>query len=475
MDKDLKDKIIALFENWSGEKAETFQELPPSGSNRKYFRLSGGGKTAIAAYNPDFKENRAFTDFTKSFSGEGLPVPELYMEDLESDIYLQEDLGDTTLFAWLTQVRDQLGFTGEIIDVYKRVIDQLVLFQSKGSRAVNYEYCYPRGVFDKQSMMWDLHYFKYYFLKLAGVSFDEQSLEDDYQSFTDYLLEADTDYFLYRDFQSRNVMLRGDKVYFIDYQGGRKGALQYDLASLLYDAKADIPPEVREELLEYYLDRASEHMDIDRKKFTDHYHGYVLIRIMQALGAYGFRGFYERKEHFLLSIPYAINNLKYLLKKELPVEISSLRNALEELTRSKKLEKIAKNKKELVVRINSFSFKRGIPIDETGNGGGHVFDCRAIHNPGRYEEYKQFTGKDKEVIDFLDKRKDMRLFLKQTQDIVEQSIENYLERGFTSLMVSYGCTGGRHRSVYSAEYLAKVVENKYGLKVVLKHREQEIL
>ncbi|MEA1898027.1 MAG: RNase adapter RapZ [Bacteroidota bacterium] len=475
MQVDKKKILIELYEAWSGESAIRFQALPPSGSNREYYRIESIGKGAIGVYNPDFKENRAFIEFSKEFHRNELPVPEIYKEDIERSIYLVEDLGDTTLYAYLTQIKAQLGFNEELKDIYKKVLEKLVLFQSRGGESINYQYCYPRSSFDKQSMMWDLHYFKYYFLKLAGISFDEQNLENDYQTFTDFLLDADREFFMYRDFQSRNVMLRGGNPFFIDYQGGRKGALQYDLASILYDAKADIPEEIREELLVYYLKQAGKIIHIDEKKFIEHYRGYVLIRIMQALGAYGFRGFYERKEHFLQSIPYAIQNLKHLLKKELPVEIPDLRAALTQLTHSKKLEKIAHMKKELTVQINSFSYKRGIPVDESGHGGGFVFDCRAVHNPGRYEDYRNLTGKDQKVIDFLDKRKDMKEFLKQSQSLVEQAIENYLERGFTNLMVSFGCTGGRHRSVYSAEYLASMLDKEYDLIIELKHREQEFL
>ncbi len=475
MKVDKKRLLLELFETWSGESAIRFQALPPSGSNREYYRIESTGKGAIGVYNPDFKENRAFIEFTKEFHRNELPVPEILKEDIERNIYLVEDLGDTTLYAYLTQIKVQLGFNEELKDIYKKVLNNLVLFQSKGGKSINYQYCYPRSSFDKQSMMWDLHYFKYYFLKLAGISFDEQKLEDDYQTFTDFLLDADREFFMYRDFQSRNIMLRGGKPFFIDYQGGRKGALQYDLASILYDAKADIPEDIREELLGYYLKQAGKIIQIDEKKFIEHYHGYVLIRIMQALGAYGFRGFYERKEHFLQSIPYAIQNLKHLLTKDLPIGIPDLKEALSQLTHSKKLEKISHMKKELILQINSFSYKRGIPVDESGHGGGFVFDCRAVHNPGRYDEYRNLTGKDKEVIDFLDKRKDMKQFLKQSQSLVEQAIENYLERDFTHLMVSFGCTGGRHRSVYSAEYMARTLEKKYDLKIELKHREQEFL
>ncbi|MDX2443561.1 MAG: phosphotransferase, partial [Bacteroidales bacterium] len=388
MKTDKKQLLIALFEKWADEKAIRFQALPPSGSNREYYRIEGSSKGAIGVFNPDLKENRAFLEFSKAFAKNELPVPEILAEDSNEEIYLIEDLGDTTLYAYLSQIRSQLGFNDELKSIYNEVVANLIDFQVDGGNSVDYSYCYPRASFDKQSMMWDLHYFKYYFLKLAGIPFDEQSLEDDFQTFTDYLLEADRYFFLYRDFQSRNVMLRNGKPYFIDYQGGRKGALQYDLASLLYDAKADLPDEFRDELLTHYLDILGDKIDIDKKKFKEYFYGYVLVRIMQALGAYGFRGFYERKEHFLLSIPYAIENLKKLLEKELPVKIPALREALYQLTQSQKLKEISQQKNLLRVQVNSFSYKRGIPVDESGHGGGYVFDCRAIHNPGRFEEYK---------------------------------------------------------------------------------------
>ncbi len=475
MQKDKKQLLIDLFESWSKEQAVRYQALPPSGSNREYYRIESENKGAIAVFNPDSKENRAFIEFTKTFYSKGLPVPKVLKEDREQDIYLVEDLGNTTLYAYLTQVRSQFGFNEDLKNIYKKVLDKLVIFQDRAGKAINYDYCYPRASFDKQSMMWDLHSFKYYFLKLAGIGFDEQKLEDDFNIFAEFLLESNREFFLYRDFQSRNIMLMDGEPYFIDYQGGRKGALQYDLASLLYDAKADIPEEVREELLTYYLVQSGKSIKFDEEKFKGYYYGYVLIRIMQALGAYGFRGFYERKEHFLQSIPYAIKNLKYLLTKELPVDIPHLKQAWLQLTKSKKLEQIARSKKDLTLRINSFSYKRGIPVDETGNGGGFVFDCRALNNPGRHKEYRELTGKDRKVIDFLDKQEDMKLFLKQTKKLVENALENYIERGFVSLMVSYGCTGGRHRSVYAAEYLAAELRKKYSIKIELKHREQEFL
>ena len=475
MKTDKKELLIAVFEEWAGENAIRFQALPPSGSNREYYRIEGDQKGAIGVFNPDLKENKAFLEFSKAFLNSELPVPNLLAEGSNKEVYLIEDLGDTTLYAYLTQIRSQLGFNEELRGIYKEVVKSLIDFQVTGGKSVDYSYCYPRSSFDKQSMMWDLHYFKYYFLKLAGIPFDEQSLEDDFQTFTDYLLEAERDFFLYRDFQSRNVMLRNGKPYFIDYQGGRKGALQYDLASLLYDAKADIPDDFRDELLTHYLNLVSKEIDIDKKKFKEYFYGYVLVRIMQALGAYGFRGFYERKEHFLLSIPYAIQNLKKLLKKDIPLEIPALREALFQLTQSEKLKEIAQQKNILRIQVNSFSYKRGIPVDESGHGGGFVFDCRAVHNPGRFDEYKNLTGKDIEVIKFLEDRQDMNDFLNHSYALVDNAVQNYLDRKFTHLMVSFGCTGGRHRSVYSAERMAEHLRSRYEAQVDVKHREQEFL
>jgi len=324
-------------------------------------------------------------------------------------------------------------------------------------------------------MLWDLNYFKYYFLKLAKIHFDEQGLEDDFQTFTDYLLQTECHFFLYRDFQSRNIMLWHGTPYFIDYQGGRRGALQYDVASLLYDAKADIPQHVRDELLDHYVCAVNRFILTDEKEFIEYYYGYVLIRMMQAMGCYGFRGFYEKKEHFLQSIPYALKNLEWILETvQIPVNVPELTNVLNQLVDSEALKNVCNPGKTLTVRINSFSYKRGIPVDETGNGGGYVFDCRAIHNPGRYEQYKHLTGKDAAVVEFLRREADVKSFLNNIYELVDRSVENYQQRNLANLMVSFGCTGGQHRSVYCAERFAEHLEQKYDVKVVLRHLEQEM-
>ena len=476
MEKKIENRIKNLFKNWSGEEIESFGILPESGSNRKYFRICSKTKKAIATYNRDEKENLAFTEFSRHFALNKLSVPQIYAENLGNDIYLQEDLGDVTLFSWLSKIRTGIEFPDELIGMYKKVIDALLKFQIVGSKGFNYAYCYPRSAFDKQSMMWDLNYFKYYFLKLAKIQFDEQELENDFQRFTDFLLQADCNYFLYRDFQSRNVMIKDNKPYFIDYQGGRKGAMQYDLASLLYDAKADIPQETRNELKNYYKEQLKEFNLGSSDKFDDYFLGYSLIRIMQAMGAYGFRGFYEKKSHFLKSIPYAIQNLEYLLNTgSLPIEIPELISVLKKLIKSDELLKYKGREKKLEVHIYSFSYKKGLPIDESGNGGGFIFDCRAIHNPGRYDKYLNLTGRDSEVIEFFLKENEMEQFLNMVFNIVDISVEKYIQRGFTNLMVSFGCTGGQHRSVYSAEQLANHLKLKYNLNIVLNHREQGLV
>jgi aminoglycoside/choline kinase family phosphotransferase len=475
MDQIIKDNLQNMFERWAEEPLQNLEPMAAHGSDRRYFRLRGKTRQAVGVHNADLKENIAFLSFSKHFKSAGLPVPEIYDQELDKHIYLEEDLGDATLFSVLSAERGQNGFSDKLIGLYEKVVDKLPEFQVNGNKGLDYSVCYPRSSFDRQSMMWDLNYFKYYFLKLAKIPFNEQELEDDFQTFTDYLLSTERDYFLYRDFQSRNVMIVDGEPYFIDYQGGRKGALQYDLASLLYDAKADIPQEIRIRLLHRYLDKLSEWIPVNRETFLQYYHGYVFIRIMQALGAYGFRGFYERKEHFLKSVPYAIQNLEWLLHHaELPVELPALTAVWNGLVRSTKLRQFGDPQLHLTIRIQSFSYRRGIPVDEKGHGGGFVFDCRLLPNPGRYEQYKTFTGNDAPVIEFLQKEPEVKEFLGHVQGIVGQMVQNYKARNFTDIMVAFGCTGGQHRSVYCANQLAAYLKEHYDVDVELRHREQEI-
>lgn len=473
----IKQDLKELFKKWGGESALAISKMPSHGSNRDYYRISGKNKKAIGVYNEDRKENIAFLGFSKHFFNQGLNVPQIYQEDLEKNIYLEEDLGDETLFSYLSKERSEEGFSDNIVGVYENVIDILPKFQILAGKGLDYDICYPRHSFDHQSMMWDLNYFKYYFLKLANIPFNEQQLEYDFKAFIDFLLSAPRDFFLYRDFQSRNIMLHKDKPYFIDYQGGRKGALQYDLASLLFDAKADIPNEIRQHLLEYYMEVLNnDYMNVDRQKFTQYYYGYVFIRIMQALGAYGFRGFYERKEHFLRSVPYAIQNLEWLLHNvELHVKLPALNQAWNGLVRSTFLRQLGDVELSITVRIQSFSYRRGIPIDDKGHGGGFVFDCRLLPNPAQQEKYKDLTGNDKPVIDFFQSKEEVHQFLAHVKKIAEQAVKNYQQRNFTDLLIAFGCTGGQHRSVYCANVLADYLKNDLGVQVEVRHRERELI
>jgi len=474
LDIKVKNKLLQLFTDHFGVSADGFELLPHSGSYREYARISVGEKTVVGAYNADVKENIAFLTFSHQLRAAGVPVPEIYAVNSDQTLYLQQDLGSTTLFDFINHVRKSQGFSRTIIDEYRKVLEILPRIQVEGSKHIDYSVSYPRAAFDQQSMLWDLSYFKYYFLKLARIPFDEQLLEDDFQRFSTYLLSADSNYFLYRDFQSRNIMLQEGSVYFIDYQGGRQGALQYDLASLLYDGKADIPREVRTELFNYYLEQLENYISVDRYEFTRYYRGFVIIRIMQAMGAYGFRGFYEKKEHFLKSIPYALENLSYLLSRlDIPVEIPELTRVLNAVAASPYLRSLGQEPHNLTVRITSFSFKRGVPKDPSGNGGGFVFDCRAINNPGRYLEYKPLTGKDLPVQQFLVEKSEMNSFLHAVKALVDQSVKNYIDRGFSHLSVSFGCTGGQHRSVYATEQLAAYLRASYPVSVLVHHRELE--
>jgi aminoglycoside/choline kinase family phosphotransferase len=464
-------KILSdLFEQWAKEAVAEMKPLLQSGSNRSYFRIAGKNKTAIGVYNSDRRENEAFLSFSDHFLQQKLNVPEIYGADIENNIYLQQDLGDSTLFSLLSSLNNE----AELRNIYKAVIDKLPVFQIMGGKDLDYKKCYPRAAFDKQSMIWDLSYFKYYYLKLSNTPFDEQKLEDDFNVLTDFLLEADCNYFLYRDMQSRNIMIFNEIPYFIDYQGGRKGALQYDIASLLFDAKANLSVSLRTELLDHYIGALENHIKTDKATFLKFYYGYVLIRILQAMGAYGFRGLYEKKEHFLQSIPYAVNNLEWLLNSQLiKVNIPELSKVIRYIIEKERNKSLLKTTHKLKVTIHSFSYRHGIPRDESGNGGGYVFDCRVLHNPGKYSEYKNFTGKDKAVVDFLKSQKETGEYLSNIFAIIDKSVERYIERDFSDMMVNFGCTGGRHRSVYCAEKLSEHLKEKYQINIELRHLEKE--
>ena len=466
--------IINNFKNWAKQYPDSIKLLPQSGSSRKYYRVKSENKNALVVINNDYKENVAFIEFSKTFKDTNVNVPDIYYTNLDNNLYIIEDLGNTTLYSLIEK---EGKITNEIKSLYERIISELPKIQVESGKKINYDLCYPRNKFDKQSIQWDLNYFKYFFLKLAKIDFDEQELENDFETFINYLLETDTNNFLFRDFQSRNIIIKDDKVYFIDYQGGRKGALQYDIASLLFDAKAKLSNKLREELLDYYITQLNKITKINKDDFKNKYYGYVLIRILQAMGAYGYRGYFEQKTHFLTSIPPAIENLKYILTKiDDNLNIPELLKSLHKIINSKELKEFnfkRFNNDKLTVRINSFSYKKGIPKDLTDNGGGFVFDYRAIHNPGRYDKYKKLTGKDKGVIDFLNNEPDMLIFIKNTFELISQSVKKYQKRNFKNLMVNFGCTGGQHRSVYAAEKLSKYLNENFDINIETHHIEQE--
>lgn len=470
------DVLKQLFEKHFHSPAQSVTQLQGQlgGSGRAIVRLTGGGQSAVGIVYSVREENVAFLEFSRHFRRHSLPIPQIFAEDLARDAYLEEDLGDTTLFEFLSEHRHGDVLEPEALEAYRKVVAILPRFQIEAGRDLNYKVCYPRSSFDRQSIAWDLNYFKYYFLRLAGIPFSEQALENDFTRLTKLLLSAPHDYFLYRDFQSRNVMLLNGQPYFLDYQGGRKGALHYDIASLLYDGKADLPPAVRQELLDYYIDCLSRFIPMDRSTFMEHYYAYVYVRIMQALGAYGFRGFYERKAHFLQSVPYALKNLRWLAHNvQLPVALPALMEAFQGMLSSEKLQHLAPGADKLTVRIFSFSFHHQIATDESGNGGGYVFDARNLPNPGREERFKPLTGKDAPVIEYLNQQESVHQYFAHVRSLVDASVAAYQRRGFTNLMVSFGCTGGQHRSVFLAEQLARHLRSNGGIQVVLRHIELE--
>ncbi len=460
--------IQKLYKQVFQKEPEEIFLLPLSGSNRKYYRIINNDLSVIAVYNPDFEENKAFVYITGKLRDAKVNVSEILASDLENGIYLLEDLGDTKLFDLVEEYRK--NDDTEYINWYKKAIDQMPSIQYKLAENFDFSVCYPRNAFDKQSILWDLNYFKYYFLKLSDIPFHEQKLENDFRALTDFLTAAPANFFLFRDFQSRNIMIHDNDVYFIDYQGGRRGALQYDLASLLFEAKVSLNKEERKELLEYYLEVYSKHSFFQKESFLKYYPAFVLIRILQAFGAYGYRGYFERKSFFLESVPAAINNLDWVLSNfEFGLDISYLVNILRQIVVKTSFQIPELSPGKLTVTINSFSYRKKIPEDFTGNGGGFVFDCRALPNPGSFEQYKGMTGKNKEVIDFFKEKKEVALFLEQVNHIVSASVEEYKNRGFEHLMISFGCTGGQHRSVYSAEYLFQQMLKNYKINLKLNH------
>ena len=468
------EKLQQLFNQHTGSVADTCYQLTPAGSPRRYYRLVAGDSSQIGAVGTSPRENRAFAAIARQMRGQGLPAPEIYAVSDDGMRYLQEDLGDTSLFGLLMEAQKRGGYDEAVIALLRSVVRLLPDVQWRTAEGFDFSVCYPSPELNRRGIQWDLHYFKYCFLKATGMEFEEERLEDDFDDLATVLLKDSDQVFMYRDFQSRNVMIRDGQPWFIDFQGGRRGPVEYDLVSFLWQARARFSPALRRELIGEYLRSASRYRPFDEEDFNRRLQYFVLFRTLQVLGTYGYRGYFEHKAHFVQSIPMAIDNLRSLLAENEFADMPYLTALLREMT-ALPLFVPYKEETGLTVRVTSFSYKKGIPDDLSGNGGGFVFDCRAIHNPGRYDEYKQLTGSDEPVIAFLDKEEPMQEFLAHVYGIVDYSVEKYLSRGFTHLMVSFGCTGGQHRSVYSAEHLAAHLRDKYGVKVVLEHREQNKL
>jgi aminoglycoside/choline kinase family phosphotransferase len=472
------ESIGKLYESWAGKPATSIDVLPQSGSERRYFRIhTGDGKTLLGTYGANIKENETFFYFSSHLYKKKLPVPEIYAISEDRIFYLQQDFGDISVSSRL----DKEGHTDEVYALFKLSLENLVQIQIKGHEGLDYKKCLTNKEFGKQAILADLLYFKYYFLDALRKPYDKQKLLDDLEALSNYLTHTEYKYFMFRDFQSRNIMVKEDGgLGFIDYQGGMKGAPQYDAASLIWQAKANLPAEWKTNLLKYYMTVFEETIQdsIDKTIFKSQFNGYVLIRLLQVLGAYGFRGLFERKAHFLTSIPLALNNLKgFLANNSIGISVPEFRKALDLCTSDAIIEYFtpvqATNETPLVVKICSFSYRKELPQDETENGGGFIFDCRGVLNPGRVESMKTKHGRDKEVKDFLEQQTQMPEFLNSVFDIVDISVEEYIKRGFESLMVSFGCTGGQHRSVYAADALARHLKNKFKVKIELRHMVQD--
>ena len=459
------DRLFSLFRGHYGRNHQYVRPLTGSASNRQYFRLGDDQSSCIGVIGVNPDENRAFIAMAAHFRLKGIPVPEVYAASDDAVAYIQEDVGDVALFGMIGSEASE--------EILCRTIRCLPDIQFKGAEDFDFSICHPIRKFDRRLVLFDLNYFKYCFLKPSGLEFDENRLQDDFERLADDLTSVDADTFMYRDFQARNVMLKDSNPCFIDFQGGMQGPIYYDVASFIWHARAGYSQELKMKMLDAYLDALSAYVSIGREEFIDTLRLFVLFRTMQVLGAYGFRGLVEQKAAFVVNIPEALASLASQL--EAPFEsypyLDSVLRRLAALPRFARAQQDGK----LEVKVYSFSFKKGIPQDLSGNGGGYVFDCRSIHNPGRYEPYKKLTGRDKPVIDFLEEDGEITGFLEHVYGVVDPHVETFSSRGFTSLMVSFGCTGGQHRSVYCAEHLAHHLADKYPhVRVRLIHREQKI-
>lgn len=462
-----------LFLSYSGQSAESCVKLSPSGSRRSYYRLCGAVGSLIGVQGTDKDENRAFISIASHLKSKGIAVPEVLAVSEDGMCYLQSDLGDTLLYDVLSESRNRGEYGEEECRLLCRVMSKLPEIQFKGADGLDFSVCYPSDSLNERMVDFDLNYFKYCFLKPSSVEFNEERLQDDFDALKLDILSEPMDVFMYRDFQARNVMMKDGEPWFIDFQGGRRGPVYYDVASFVWQAKAAYPDSLKRRMVDAYLDALQEYRSVDRNWFMSKLRVFVLFRTLQVLGAYGFRGRIEKRAHFLESIPYALANLRELLSEPF-TQYPYLTEVLTKLSEDSPAPAGIVNDGKLEVHIYSFSFKKGIPEDYSGNGGGYVFDCRSVHNPGKYERFRHSTGLDPDVQEFLESDGEILPFLENAISLVDAHVARFVERGFSHMQVSFGCTGGQHRSAYSAQKLAEHLAGKPGVKVHLTHRELKI-
>lgn len=469
-------RLIELFEFHFKESVVEILPLKAHASPRIRFRLRSKSRSVIGVKNDDIPENRTFIYLTEHFRKHYLPVPEIYCIHPSADIYLEEDLGDVTLYDLLQSSRSESDpFPSHIEQYYQLAIEYLPQFQVIAGNTIDYTQTHRKNHFGSEFMLSDMRYFRDQFLRQKGHFFDEFALNRDFNKLADYLGAVPADYFMYRDFQSRNIMIKNEQLYFIDYQSGCKGALQYDLVSLLFQSQAKIPVEARLKLQNVYLEAIQKHVKIDDKEFLNYLNTFALLRIMQVLGTYGLRGLKEGKQYFIDSIEMALENLRWLyMSNELPIKLPELERAIKSISATKQEQGVSmKDDEKLILSLYSFSYKQATPTPFNPHGGGFVFDCRCLPNPGREEAYKSKSGLDKEVVDYLESRVEVEEFFVRIAAIIEQALQAYVGRKFSSLSVAFGCTGGQHRSVYFVERLAKHLANKYNIVVKTEHLNKD--
>ncbi|MFM7710274.1 MAG: phosphotransferase [Ferruginibacter sp.] len=468
------DQIRALHASGVNKPIRDIEAIPPAGSHRRYYRIyHTDGSTCIATWNTDKAENDTFHYFTTVLQACQAPVPVIWATNTDHTLYIQDDAGSRCLLDVLLNE----GPTEQVLALYRQAVTQLATLQQCVDQQLDYSRCLAAAAFDQKAILADLLYFKYYFLDPLGISYKKDQLFTELENWSHSDAFKQPTGFMYRDFQGRNIQVNTDKITFIDYQGGMRGPLGYDLASLLWQAKARLSDAWKNTLFETYCEQLNKvsNPPVDPVVLQTSYQQCVLLRMLQTLGAYGFRGLFEKKSHFIQSIPPALKQLSnYLAQHPIPDTYPTLKKVLEAITHEafqKTFVPIRANEKTpLIVRVQSFSYlQNGYPESNHANGGGFVFDCRGILNPGRITEYKTQSGQDKSVQVFLEEHTRMPAFIQHIKDSVGITIENYIERGFEYLEISFGCTGGQHRSVYAAETIERHIRETYGVKTELHH------